>query len=531
MQLVQLPNYNKWYFILLVCLTFSVFLFTSDGHRYSFDEDVIQQQALWIATMTPHDDFILGESRALFQYPEYFPYNTNFVCLNGILCSQTYIGSSLVEIPFIFINQAFTLIDQDTVFFTAEDFGDPHYSYWRNSINPDFTFVELVFGPTISALLVGVFFLVLRSYRLSFSTSIIISLLFAFSTTVWAYSQTSLNVVPAAFFILLGFYFFRKFLISSSKLNLLISSITLGFGFLVRPDSILFIIPLFFYFIFILFQRTIGYYPSKIKNLVIYFPLFVIPLFSSYGLQKFVDLIRFGAGNTLEYVGVINIINPAHHGVTIGTFGMLFAPGVGLFIFAPILLTCFFSFPHFFQKHKGECILFIAILSCFILFYSQSHAWHGLNAWGERYLFAAMPFLLIPLGFSLEKFSSKRFTILLICLGSLGVFFNISYLVNDVSWFIWGLMGSGKGLYELGHIETILWVHPLTLWTFEFSQLTHTIKYLFYSLEKSLQLDIYLLKVLGPNLYSIFFILPTSVLVYFIIRLSRIADGAQTLKH
>ena len=531
MQLVQLPNYNKWYFILLVCLTFSVFLFTSDGHRYSFDEDVIQQQALWIATMTPHDDFILGESRALFQYPEYFPHNTNHVCLNGILCSQTYIGSSLVEIPFIFINQTFTLIDQDTVFFAAEDFGDPHYSYWRNSINPDFTFLELVFGPTFAALSVGVFFLVLRSYRLSFSTSIIISLLFAFSTTVWAYSQTSLNVVPAAFFILLGFYFFRKFLISSSKLNLLISSITLGFGFLVRPDSILFIIPLFFYFIFILFQRTIGYYPSKIKNLVIYFPLFVIPLFSSYGLQKFVDLIRFGAGNTLEYVGVINIINPAHHGVTIGTFGMLFAPGVGLFIFAPILLTCFFSFPHFFQKHKGECILFIAILSCFILFYSQSHAWHGLNAWGERYLFAAMPFLLIPLGFSLEKFSSKRFTILLICLGSLGVFFNISYLVNDVSWFIWGLMGSGKGLYELGHIETILWVHPLTLWTFEFSQLTHTIKYLFYSLEKSLQLDIYLLKVLGPNLYSIFFILPTSVLVYFIIRLSRIADGAQTLKH
>ena len=531
MQLVQLPNYNKWYFILLVCLTFSVFLFTSDGHRYSFDEDVIQQQALWIATMTPHDDFILGESRALFQYPEYFPHNTNHVCLNGILCSQTYIGSSLVEIPFIFINQTFTLIDQDTVFFAAEDFGDPHYSYWRNSINPDFTFLELVFGPTFAALSVGVFFLVLRSYRLSFSTSIIISLLFAFSTTVWAYSQTSLNVVPAAFFILLGFYFFRKFLISSSKLNLLISSITLGFGFLVRPDTILFIIPLFFYFIFILFQRTIGYYPSKIKNLVIYFPLFVIPLFSSYGLQKFVDLIRFGAGNTLEYVGVVNIINPAHHGVTIGTFGMLFAPGVGLFIFAPILLTCFFSFPHFFQKHKGECILFIAILSCFILFYSQSHAWHGLNAWGERYLFAAMPFLLIPLGFSLEKFSSKRFTILLICLGSLGVFFNISYLVNDVSWFIWGLMGSGKGLYELGHIETILWVHPLTLWTFEFSQLTHTIKYLFYSLEKSLQLDIYLLKVLGPNLYSIFFILPTSVLVYFIIRLSRIADGTQTLKH
>ena len=163
----------------------------------------------------------------------------------------------------------------------------------------------------------------------------------------------------------------------------------------------------------------------------------------------------------------------------------------------------------------------------FIVFYSQSHAWHGLNAWGSRYLFVIVPFLLIPLGFSLEKFSGKRFKILLICLGSLGVLFNLSYLVTDVSWFIWGVMGSGKGLYELGHVETILWVHPLTLWTFEFSQLTHAIKYLFLSSHP----DIYLLKVLGPSLYSIFFILPTSILVYFIIRLNRIAENTQTLKH
>ena len=144
------------------------------------------------------------------------------------------------------------------------------------------------------------------------------------------------------------------------------------------------------------------------------------------------------------------------------------------------------------------------IISSFLIFYGQSAAWHGLNSWGERYLFVVTPFFLIPLGFSLEKFSSYKFKILLICLGSLGVFFNLSSLLTDVSWFIWGLMGSGKGLYELGHITSSLWIHPVVLWTFEYSQLTHAMRYLFVSLQP----DLYLLKVWGPYFYSIFFILP-----------------------
>ncbi len=503
MQQIQIPNYNKWYFIVIVCLTFSIFLSTSDGHRYTFDEDVTQQQSLWITTMSPDDRFILGESRVFFQYPEYFPNNSRTICLSDILCSTVSIGSSLVQVPFLFINNFFHLISQDTVVLTVNDFNDPHYIYWRNSIDPDFTFLELFFGPTLSAFGVGIFFLILRTYGLSSTTSVTVSLLFAFATTAWSYSQTSLNVVPASLFILLGFYFFRKFLNSSSKLNLLMSSATLGFGFLVRPDTILFIIPLFFYFIFTLFKKS-----NKIKNFI----FFILPLSFSYVIHNIVDKIRFGSVSS-DYVGAVNLTN---NSIPFNVFGMLFSPGVGMLIFSPILFTCFFSFVHFFQKHKSECILFIAIIVTFLIFYGQSTTWHGLNSWGERYLFVITPFFLIPLGFSLEKFSSKMFTILLIFLGSLGAFFNVSNLLTDVSWFIWGLMGSGKGLYELGHLTQSLWIHPLVLWTFEYSQLTHAIRYLFVSIEP----DIYLLKFLGPYFYSAFFIFPF-FLFYFLIRLNK----------
>ena len=121
------------------------------------------------------------------------------------------------------------------------------------------------------------------------------------------------------------------------------------------------------------------------------------------------------------------------------------------------------------------------------------------------------------MGFTLEKFSGVKFKTFLICLGSFGVLFNLSNLLTDVSWFIWGLMGSGKGLYELGHVTQSLWVHPLVLWTFEYSQLTHAIRYLFVSLQP----DIFLLKAWGPLMYLSFFIGIISVFSFLLLFLNK----------
>ena len=99
-----------------------------------------------------------------------------------------------------------------------------------------------------------------------------------------------------------------------------------------------------------------------------------------------------------------------------------------------------------------------------------------------------------------------------------GFIFNLSYIVTDVSWFVWGIMGSGKGLYELGHEPLqALWVHPVVLWTFEYSQLTHSIKY---ALTFS-QIDIFLLKVWGLPSFSIFSIVSLTTLMYLIIHLNK----------
>tara|TARA_B000000460_G_C21376210_1_gene331825 strand:- start:110 stop:739 length:630 start_codon:yes stop_codon:yes gene_type:complete len=198
-------------------------------------------------------------------------------------------------------------------------------------------------------------------------------------------------------------------------------------------------------------------------------------------------------------------------------YAMLFSPGVGLLIFAPILFTMFLGFFDFFKKNKMECILFASFLFAFLLFYAWDQSWHGLNAWGMRYLTSIIPFLLLPLAFSMEKRLNKKFYSILIGLGLLGVIFNISNLVTDVSWFIWGIMGSGRGLYELGHITQNLWVHPLVIWTFDYSQLTHALKYAFMDLHP----DIFWLKVWGIQFYSILSIILISSFTFCLIYLNK----------
>ncbi len=504
------PIIDRKIFLTIICLSFFIFLLTSDAHRYTFDEDVTQQQSLWLATMTPDPKFIPGESRILFQYPDYFPNNPRPICQTGILCSQVPIGLTLTQVPFILINNAFDFITHDTVIFTEDDFPDPHYVFWRNSQPPTFTFLELFYGPVFAALSVGVFYLISRTYLFSPKVSTLLSILFAFTTTLWSYSQTSLNVVPVTFFILFGFFFFRKFIILSLSRYLVMSGVIFGFAFLVRNDAVLFIIPLFFYCIFISIKNSNKINSSKIIQNILSFSL---PMGISYYIHIKIRSLIIGDMGSSSIPSVFTESNP----LFLNMFGLLFSPGVGLLIFSPILFTIFLSYFDFFKKNKIECVLFLSFVVAFLVFYGQSSTWHGLNGWGARYLTSLVPFLLLPLGFSLEKRLNKKFIFVLFGLGALGFIFNISNLMVDVSWFIWGIMGSGRGLYELGHLTTSLWVHPLVLWTFEYSQLTHALRYILIGASP----DIYLLKVWGMYFYSIFTILTSCMLVFYLIYLNK----------
>ena len=513
---------NKKLFLPIFFITFTIFLFTSDGHRYSGDEDWQNLQAIRMVTLEPHELYVDGESRIRFEYPiSYPPGWQGDTCFNYILCSPAKIGVSVTQVPFLFINHTFDIITEDTVTWTTDDFSDLHYVFWRNSIESDFTFMELFYGPFYMALSISVFFLICRTFNYQIRTSLILSFLLALTTPLWAYSQTSLSTVPFIFVLLLGFYFFRIYQKNNSGINLIYCGLCLGFGFMIRLEMAMIIIILAIFFISTLRKRD-----GKIKNVLCYF----IPQILVYSLHKFLEWVSRGPifnNGQMEMDSVTNLSFTTHAASPeplmqlFNYSGLLFSPGVGLLFFTPILFTVFFSFSDFFRKHKIETAFILAVVSYFIIQMGAFGHWHGLNSWGARYLIPLIPFLLLPLGASIESRKFKKMMIIIIILGGFGFLANLAYTSMDVSWFVWAQPGYEKGLYSLGNTLTQLYIHQATIWTFEYSQLTNTIIMFLTGFHP----DIYLLKLFG---WQIFTVSAVSLLLSQIYLFYRILNHSKT---
>ena len=497
---------EKKIILTIFVLSFVIFLFTSDGHRFSLDEDITHQQTIRIVTQEPHPLYFEGETRMLFEYPLIYQQRLlGPICQDPIFCSAAKLGHSLTQVPFYFINYHLNIITVDNFQLTQEHFEDIPYILWRNSLDPNTIFLELFYGPLFSALSVLVFFKISRTFSFSIKISLILTLLFAFTTMIWAYSNTSLNVVPEIPFILISYFFFRRFQSNNESKNLLFCGASLGFSYLIRPDAILFAIPLLFLLLFELKIQS-----QKIKKFLSYSSPLIIAFFVTI-LMEFVNFGFYkGYSSPISAITSLNPVNPP-----LAILGLLLSPGVGLFIFSPILLTIFFSFPDFYKKNKKEVILFLSTIILFLIYYGNLEYWHGMLSWGARYLLLLTPFMLIPLGATLEKTSNKIIMISIIFLALLGVIFNLVYVLQDVPWFVWDFASTSNGLYALGSFgDSPLGINLLTLWTFEYSQLTHSILLAF----TNFQPDVLLLIVMGPILFLIILAVTITPLSYFLIR-------------
>ena len=503
-------------FVILTIMMFVIFLFTADGHRHSPDEDFGHEQAKRIYEQKPHPDYVQDKSNYGFDYPSLKSPWTQPICYNGVLCSSIPIGYSITFIPFIALNDFFNFVSSDTVTWTLDDFPNPHYVLWRNGLPVNFVLIELAYGPLFASFTVGVFYYLCRVMNYQQKTSIFMGLLLGLSTILWPYSQTSLNVIPATFFTLLGFFFFVKFTKEHNSRNILFCGVSIGFAYLVRMDAMLFIFPIILFLIYNLKNKN-----SKLKSIFAY----LIPIMSSFLIQKTIDYIRFGSSYVTETINVVGtktdtsqIPNLLGHNypLFIGGFGLLLSPGLGLLIFAPIFFLIFLSFPDFYKNHKQECILILIIVSLFLVFFGTSFRWHGLIGWSARYILVIVPLLLLPLGATLEKRNPKFIIPIILSLGGIGAFFNLTYLSQDVIFFIWGEPGV-SGLFVVDKIDNIrndLNLDPSTLWSFKYSQLTHSILSVF----NGTSVDIFLMKVLGETIYYVSFISIVSFLSVIMIK-------------
>ena len=510
-----IKNDHKVFFLILI-ISFSILIFTASAHRFTSDDYLAYSQAERIVNQTPIPNFVLGETRAGLQGSGEIQWDFP-TCKDPIICSNVPLVYSISLIPFIQLEQNLNILpDKDL---TLDDFDDNHYVWWRNTLSNEETFTFLFYGPLITAISTAILFSICRTYNFSLKISITIAFLYVFTTMTWAYSSTAMNVVLVSMIILLSFYFYRKFIQNQSSSSLIFCGFSLGISVLVRYDSFIIV-----GIILVFLIGTILKNKSKLKNLT----CLLIPLFFCAIIFMGINYIQFGT--FLEYSFKtesgygLGPTSPIH----VGVFGLLFSPGAGLFIFSPILFTIFVSFFDFYKKDKSSFLIFSAYLVSMLVFFGNLETWHGFVSWGPRYLLPVIPFLLIPLAASIEKRNSIGFRFLVVVLGAIGAFFSLIWLIQDVPWFTWGVMGGDSGLYSLGMAGIhSLSLNPLVLWTFEYSQLVQSINLAF----NHLQVDLFLFKLLGPIVTALvlsMIIIPLAFILKSVVNSSKLYTNKNT---
>lgn len=110
------------------------------------------------------------------------------------------------------------------------------------------------------------------------------------------------------------------------------------------------------------------------------------------------NLARFGSLTETGYTRELLFRAP-----WLGSYGLLFSPGRGLFITSPLLLLLFFGLRPAWRRLPRPYFWLVAALCLFYwLFYGSWFAWGGTWGWGPRFLLPILPLLTLFITYPLE---------------------------------------------------------------------------------------------------------------------------------
>jgi hypothetical protein len=338
--------------LFLIFLT--LYVFSAGGHLYSIDEvqsylttrAIAEKGSLNIAYAIPflHE---LGFFSAL-------PENTS------VLYSKYGPAHAALAVPFYFVG-TWLGVDQ-----------------WR--------IIDLLYSPTLSAASVCLVYGIARRLRVSHSFSIVLSLLFGFTTIAWPYAKFFFDVTTATFTQLAAVYFL--FHPTMTRRSLFLSGLFATLSVLARITQALVLPGMLLY---VAFRHRI-----RLRTGITSIGTFITPIAAGAIVYVYLNLVRFNSPFTTGYAVSDILFNPQFLvNPLIGVFGMLFSSGEGLFIFYPICAVGFFSLFAYDKSHTWEGVIFGWFFFSNLLFFGRLIYWHGMAAWGARYLVTSAPYLVL----------------------------------------------------------------------------------------------------------------------------------------
>lgn len=277
-------------------------------------------------------------------------------------------------------------------------------------------YISFILDDIFGALLVILIFLM--GLRLGYSrrTSALLGLIFAFATVAWPDAESYLEHTQVSFFLALSVLLSLIFVQEGLRRRrwLAAAAVALGCAFLTRYDTgILFpLIPLF-----VAGARIAGAdargpvglraavrrtWAARAQKLLL---RLIAGDWAVFALASVPAFVAAGAWNYMRFGSPAKTGIPTTFGQPFlqGFTGLTVSPGKGLIWYMPILFVLPFVVRAFYRRHRLVTTFFAGIVGVELILFSLVIYWHGDPAWGPRYIFPTVPYLILPMGVVLER--------------------------------------------------------------------------------------------------------------------------------
>lgn len=290
---------------------------------------------------------------------------------------------------------------------------------------PTELFTYRLVGPIFGALLAVLVFLFCIRLGYSARLSFAMSLIFAFATSAWPDEQSALELTQESFFVLLAAYLAFRHRQGKAWPYLLLAGLSVGAGLLTRYTAAVAIPPIALYLA--LPEKRAWRWQSALGRNVL-FGIGIIPMAA---FDLWYNKLRFGqytdSGHSEKIFG---------HPLLTGIGGLLISPGKGIIWYTPVIFLLLVAAPRFARRWPDVTGLFFAMTACYVVFYGNVEYWHGDPAWGPRYIYPILPYVILPVGEVFRLPGRWRWPARAVALAVIAVSLGIQIMAVTVS--MWG---------------------------------------------------------------------------------------------
>ena len=270
----------------------------------------------------------------------------------------------------------------------------------------------------VTTALVAVFWLTARLLGAGLRAATAAALVLGVATLVWPYARSDFSEPLQTLCLLVAFLLMLRW--RGAPRDWIAAGIgcAAAGAFLTKAASTVPLAPLGAFYLFVVWQR-LGTRPAALRPLA----LAGTPLALAVALQAALNLYRFGSVSEFGYGSEpsVGFTTPLLTGIG----HLLFSTGKGFVWFAAPAALGVLMLPFIVRRLPAEALAILGVFAAELLYFARWWAWHGDWSWGPRYLYLAVPFVLLPLALLFHRTAVRvagiAVSVVGLCVALLGV--------------------------------------------------------------------------------------------------------------